>query len=526
MKLALNHEMESIDKYIIEQMGIPSIVLMENAGRIVADEIQSDFCHLKKVLIICGMGNNGGDGFVIARYLYESGINVHVITIGQTKNMRDDAVINFEIIKKMDIPIHHINDISGVSKLEKILPLQDVVVDALFGTGLSRVVEGFFEKVILAVNNLSSFVYSVDIPSGVDSNSGKIMGISIQADKTITYIYPKIGNIMYPAADKCGELVVKNIGLSTEFIPSGDMKHNLITEELACELLPHRPKNSHKGTYGTACVIAGSMGMTGAAILTSKAALRCGIGLLKLYIPESLHHLITTSIPEAVIVPLVEMRRGVIAITQMDVIMQGINGAKVVAIGPGCGVSGEMLELLRRLIKELEKPIVIDADGLNVLAKNVDILLDSNSDIVITPHPGEMARLLDVTIDEVIEKPIEIASEFAKKYGVVVVLKGARTVVADKSGTIYVNVTGNTGMATGGTGDVLTGIITGFIAQGLYVTDAAVLAVYIHGLAGDKIMESKGEYGLLASDVVEGLPYAFRQLETKIDKTTARGINR
>ncbi len=512
MKLALSDEMNKIDEYIMNDIGIPGAVLMENAGGIVAQQICDDFDNLKNVLIISGVGNNGGDGFVIARRLHEKGVNVKVIVVGQPKEMQSDAQLYFQIIKTLGLPIYNINDAGAVSQLEKIIPVQDVVVDALFGTGLSKPIEGFYAMIVEVVNRLSKYIFAVDVPSGVDSNSGQILGVAIKANKTISFIYPKIGNIMYPAADCCGELLVKSIGVGTDFIPTETMKYNVITDDLARKLIPPRPKDSHKGTYGTACVIAGSSGMTGAAILTCKAALRCGLGLLKLYIPESLRHLITMSIPEAVIVPIEEMRRGVVSLSQIDYIVSNVGESSVVAVGPGCGVSGEMSEMIRRLITELDNPLIIDADGLNALAKNVDWLNEKKSQIILTPHPGEMARLLDTTIEEVMLNPIDTATSFAKKYGVIVVLKSSRTVIANPSGEVYVNVNGNTGMATGGTGDVLTGIITGFIAQGLSLYHAAILGVYIHGSAGDEMSVSKGEFGLVATDLVEGMPYAFRKL--------------
>ncbi len=512
MKLALSSEMNKIDEYIVNEIGISASVLMENAGRVVAHHIYNGHDNLKNVLILSGIGNNGGDGFVVARHLCEKGVDVKVVAVGQPKEMNECAKLSFQIIKNLGIPIYHINDGGGVALLEKLIPIQDMVVDAIFGTGLSKPIEGFYEMVVDAVNRLSDYTVAVDVPSGIDSDSGQIFGSAIRADKTISFIFPKVGNIMYPAADCCGELIVETIGISTKFIPTDNMKHNVITENVARDLIPPRPKDSHKGIYGTACVIAGSSGMTGAAILTCKAALRCGLGLLKLYIPESLRHLITTSIPETVIVPIEEMRKGVISLSQIDSIIGSVAESSVVAIGPGCGVSGEMNEMLRRLITELEVPLIIDADGLNALAKNVELLNDKKSQILITPHAGEMARLLSTTIDEVMLNPIDTAISFAKKYGVIVVLKNSRTVIANPSGEVYVNVNGNTGMATGGTGDVLTGIITGFVAQGLSLYHAAILGVYIHGSAGDVMSESKGEFGLVATDLVEGMPSAFRKL--------------
>lgn len=515
MKLALNDEMREIDRVTIEKFGIPGVVLMENAGNAVVDEIKKLDKKVESVLILCGTGNNGGDGFVIARHLHNANINIRLFIVGQPKDISGDAELNLQVLRKLDIQIDNVNDQGGLMKLEKLIPMQDVVVDAIFGTGLVDEVQGIQAGVIDVVNRLSEFTVSVDVPSGISGDTGKVMGCAVRAHKTVTFALPKIGNIMYPGADYNGELIIRQIGLPKKSMNEVGMKHHIITRDRILKLLPERPQNSHKGTYGKANVIAGSSGMTGAAILTCKAALRSGLGLLKLYIPESLNLLITTSVPEVVTIPLNEMRRGVININQIARIIDDASDVDVVAIGPGCGTASEMSELVRQMIEAAECPMVIDADGLNVLAKNVSWLNNKKSEIVLTPHPGEMARLTGLSLDEITENPIDVATEFAMKHDVILVLKGSRTIIATPEGQVFVNLTGNSGMATAGSGDVLTGIITGFIAQGMNPKDAAILSVYIHGRAGDIMAGRKGEFGLLAGDIVSGLTHTLMELVEK-----------
>ncbi len=374
MKLALNDEMREIDRVTTEKFGIPGVVLMENAGNAVVDEIKKLEKDVNSVLILCGTGNNGGDGFVIARHLHNANIKIRMFIVGQPKDISGDAELNLQVLRKLDIQIDNVSDQGGIMKLEKLIPIQDVVVDAIFGTGLVNEVQGIHAGVIDVVNRLSEFTVSVDVPSGVNGDTGKVMGSAVKAHKTVTFALPKIGNIMYPGADYNGELVIRQIGLPNKSMNESGMKHHIITKEQILKLLPDRPQNSHKGTYGKANVIAGSSGMTGAAILTCKAALRSGLGLLKLYIPESLNLLITTSVPEVVTIPLNEMRRGVININQISKIITEASEVDVVAIGPGCGTSSEMSELVRQMLEAVECPLIIDADGLNVLSKNVSWL--------------------------------------------------------------------------------------------------------------------------------------------------------
>jgi NAD(P)H-hydrate epimerase len=512
MKVVLNEEMKKIDKITIEQYGIPGIVLMENAGLGVVDEIIQDFDRTSKVTIVCGRGNNGGDGFVIARHLFNKGYDIKIFVAGGSENISGDALINYKIIKNLNIDVEEIVKDEEISKLKESISHSSVVVDALFGTGLNSDVHGRAEKIINIINDYSKYVIAVDIPSGVNGNNGQICNVAVKADKTISFGFPKLGNVVFPGAEYNGKLVLKDIGIPNKVIESINLRRSIIDKEVVGVSLPKRNRDSHKGNFGKADIIAGSIGMEGAAILTSKAALRSGLGLLRLYIAESLNAIIKTSVPEAITVPQQEMRKGIIGIHNIATILEGTKGTDVVAVGPGCKKTPELSEIIQSLLKELEIPIVIDADGLNVLAKNIEWLSQKKSKIVITPHLGEMSRLTGISIDEIKKNKVKVAEEFAKKWDVITVLKGASTIVASPDGKVFINTTGNPGMATAGSGDVLTGIVTGLIAQGIEPLMSAIIGVYIHGLAGDKAAEEKGEYGLIAGDIIEKLPEAIKEI--------------
>jgi NAD(P)H-hydrate epimerase len=413
MELTLNNQMKIIDETAISNYDIPGVILMENAGNVAVEEIiKEDF---KNVSILCGMGNNGGDGLVIARKLHLLGKKVRVFIIGSANEINGDSGANLNIVKKLGIQIDEVKNINGIGILEKSFKEETLVVDAIYGTGLNRDIEGIDLNAIRVVNNNANRVISIDIPSGISGNTALPMGIAIKASKTICLELPKIGNIMYPGADYNGELVIKKIGIPEICYKDANIEYFLIQEDMILDIVPRRSKNSHKGDFGKANIIAGSTGMTGAAILTSKAAMKTGLGLLKLYIPDSLVLLVTSSIPEVVTVPLQEVRKGVMGINTFNKIIEDAKESDGVAIGPGCGSNFEIGELLKRLIQESTAPIVIDADGINALAKNLSMLESKKSEIIVTPHPGEMARLIDTDISEIIKNPIDTAIAFSKK---------------------------------------------------------------------------------------------------------------
>lgn len=513
--------MREIDRITIEDYGIPSLVLMERAGLTVAKRVK-DLCPNKKILILCGSGNNGGDGIVAARNLHNWGLNVNVVILSDEDSLSPDCRKQYEIVKKIGLSMKFSTEIK-----ERDIHGTGFIVDAIFGTGLNREVEDKVAKVIRLINNYRGmnrvFVLSVDIPSGISSDTGVILGEAIKADFTVTFGLPKVGHFLYPGADHTGRLFIEDIGFPLELLKAERLKINLIDKELIYDLIPERPRYSHKGDYGHVLVVGGSKGKTGAAFMTAKACLRSGAGLVTIGVPESLLDVFQEKATEEMTLPLKD-NKGIISKDAIQGILDFITErADVLAIGPGLGVSSDTKVLIDELILKSPVPMVIDADGLNSLSSK-EILKKAKSPIIITPHPGEMARLLgqesrvkeqktEKNIREEIERDrINTALSFSKETGTYVVLKGVPTIVADPEGNTYINTTGNPGMATAGTGDVLTGIISSFLGQGLNPLEASLLGVYIHGLAGDLAASEKGYHSLIATDIINSFPKAFLSL--------------
>lgn len=515
MQIVTGSQMKEIDKAAIKDYKIPGVKLMETAGSYVYEEVIKTFNGKKdkSVIIICGAGNNGGDGYVVARKLHCDFIEVKVYSTVDVNKLTGDAKINYEKFIELGEEVCDLNNISILEKFKKDINNSYIIIDAILGTGISREVSGNIANIINIINSAKKNIISVDIPSGTSANDGKIYGVSIRANKTIAFQLPKIGNIFYPGAEYGGKLIVKDIGIPQKIINDNkDINISLIDEEYIKAIILKREKDTHKGTYGKAVVIAGSKGMAGAAVLTSKSALRSGIGLIKVAVPESINNIIQISVSEAITIPIPDNNRGSIGIEDIPYILENISDSDIVAIGPGCGRTDEIGYTIENILKNTDNSMVIDADGLNALSNRMELLDDKNNTLIISPHPGEMSRLTGLDIEYINENRIEVASTFAKEKKVIVVLKGARTVVAEPSGKIYINITGNPGMSTAGSGDVLTGIITSFIAQGLSAEEAAVAGVYIHGLAGDIMAKKVGEYGLVASDIVKGIPLAIKEI--------------
>lgn len=506
--------MKDLDRRAIQQYGIPSIVLMENAGIAVFEEIMKSLEHLqnRKVAVICGRGNNGGDGFVAARHLMQHGIEVKVYIAGNPSVIGGDAKTNFEIINRLEMPIEILSSKEKINLLAEEIQQYSLIVDAIFGIGLDRNVDDFITAVIETINKSQKMVISVDIPSGINAMNGQISRAAVEAEKTVVFQLPKVGNINYPGAAYTGEMLVKHIGIPQKAIQEIEPEAYLVTREWVQKILPKRNLDSHKGIYGSVYIVAGSTGMTGAAMLTCEAVLRSGAGLVKIAIPQSLNNIMEIRLTEAITVPLPELKKGVVGISDIDKIIKTIGRSNAIAVGPGSGQSRELEEVLRNLFENSEVPIVLDADALNSLSHRIELLNFLKGPAVLTPHTGEMSRLTQITVEDIERNRIEVARDFAQKWKVILVLKGARTVIASPSGKVYVNKTGNPGMATAGSGDVLTGIITGFIAQGIEPVNAAIAACYIHGLAGDKAAEKIGEYGMMAGDIVSHLPVALKEV--------------
>ena len=505
-------EMKALERCAIDSYNIPGVLLMEHAGYAVAETIMKNYPKTTTVLVVCGRGNNGGDGFVVSRKLLMEGYLIKVIVVGNASAIKGDALSNYKILKNIKKDILNIKNLEDVSNVSKLFESTDIIIDAIFGTGLNSSVRPLEASVIELMNNTKAKVISVDVPSGINGSTAQVMESAVKADITIAFEAFKCGNILYPGADYNGKLKVVNIGIPKTCYEQSCFSKRLITEKLVLNKMPIRKKNSHKGTFGKASIIAGSFGMEGAAILSCSAAMRTGLGLLKLFVPKSMNHIVKIAVPEIITIPLEENEMGSYDLNSIDVILDHIKNDSVVAIGPGCGQHKEIAETVRRLITESELPLVIDADGLNMLALNMTWIDGCSKDIVLTPHIAEMARLTNLSIAEIIKNPIKIAKKYAIEWEVTVVLKSARTIVATKEGDLYINRNGNSGMATAGTGDVLTGIITGLMAQGLSGEDASILGVYIHGDSGDRVAKEIGEYGLMAGDIIKQIAYTLKDL--------------
>ncbi len=510
MKLATVAEMRELDRRTIEEFGIPGIVLMENAGRAAASAIVHEWGPVKgrRYVIFCGKGNNGGDGLVIARRLHNMGANVSARLFSD--NMKGDAGINLNASRKMGIDTTPVSpDLSEESAL---VAHADAVIDAIFGTGLSNEIGEPYARVINMINSRARRVASIDIPSGVNSDDGRIMGNAVHADMTVTFGLPKRGLYLYPGAQAAGRIKTVEIGIPKAAIDEAAIGANLLTASHVRGLLPKREPDSHKGTYGHLLIVAGSAGKTGAAVLAAHAALRSGTGLVTLAVPESLNDIFEEKLTEEMTVPLPETDERSLSYAALDGLLELLEGKTAVAIGPGISRNADTARLIRDLLPKLNIPAVLDADALNILSEDETPLDGMTVPVILTPHPGEAGRLIGVpAVDVQMDRPGS-ATSLAKAHNCTVVLKGARTLVASPDGSFYVNPTGNPGMATAGTGDVLAGVISSFLAQGLQARDAALLGVYAHGLAGDKAIGGKGYAGLIAGDLIEALPQAIGEI--------------
>ncbi len=456
--------------------------LMLNAGNTAAEIIMQRYdCTDKKITVLCGKGNNGGDGCVIAEVLAQNGADVTVVTpfdIPATENAR-----------------YYYDNILLAKKSETLPDCSDIIIDALFGIGLDRELNPETAELITKVNSIDAIKIAIDIPSGVSADSGKVLGTAFTADITITFIALKTGLLLPYGSDCCGERIVADIGVKPI-----DYRFELTKPPV----FKKRRHNAHKGDFGTALMLCGSYGMAGAAILSAKAALRSGVGILKAVICDSIYAPFTSSVPEAVCVPVPQNRKGTLSPAYID-LETCLKGISAVLIGCGLSNNHDTEELVKAVCLNSNVPIIIDADGINAIAGSIDIIKKTKAPVILTPHPAEMARLIGSTAKEVEEDRIGTARWFTAEYGCILVLKGADTIIAMPDGKIYFNLTGNPAMATGGSGDVLAGITVSLLAQGLSPEEAAKSAIYLHGLAGDKAAEKRGERAMLPSDIIEEL---------------------
>ncbi len=515
MVLVTSAEMQTLDRLTIESFGLPGRVLMENAGREATRVLLKHFAAEARggVGIAAGRGNNGGDGFVVARCLAQQGYPVRVFLLGTADGLRGDAAANLALLTPLAVPVTEILDEEALRPLAPELERVSVWVDALLGTGLNAAVRGLCRAFIERINGARRPVLAVDIPSGLSADTGQILGESIRAAVTVTFGCAKIGHVLFPGVAATGRLEVVDIGIPPHLFDQVSPRHHLLTAPTAAEGLPRRPADSHKGRTGHLVVVAGSPGKSGAAALAAISALRVGAGLVTLAAAEGLNPVLETLTLEAMTAPLPEAAPGVLGPGALEPLLALAREKSCLAVGPGLGLAAATGELVRGLVRRSPCPLVIDADGLNHLAGRLDGLKGLPVEVVITPHPGEMGRLLGATAAEVQSDSIGCARGLAVSLGVHVVLKGARTVIAHPDGAVFVNPTGNAGMAAGGMGDVLTGTIAGLITQGVDPGRAARTAVYLHGAAADTLATAMGPVGFLAGDLMRALPTEIGRLQ-------------
>jgi ADP-dependent NAD(P)H-hydrate dehydratase / NAD(P)H-hydrate epimerase len=509
-------QMREADRRTIEEIGIPSLVLMENAGRQAVAAIEAMYSDLleRHVAVLCGRGNNGGDGFVIARTMVQRGVDVSVFLIGRVADVRGDARVNLEILGRLGLTVVEVADSQAWELHFSEVSDCTLIVDAIFGTGLNTPIAGFIESVVTDVNTSGIPIVAIDLPSGLSADSPEPIGLSIEAGLTVTMAAPKLPLVLPPAETRAGDIVIADIGIPAGVLESVDGPLvDLLTRASTRELVTPRTADSHKGDYGRVLIVAGSRGKTGAAHLAAIGALRSGAGLVTIATPASCQAIVAAMAPEYMTEALAESADGL----DPDGVDHILEMARdVLAIGPGLGQAPGTREFIRQLVDRATMPLVIDADGLNAFAGDPERLAGREGrDVIITPHPGEMARLIGMSTDEVQSSRLEIARNFAVAHHVFVVLKGHRTLVATPDEKVFINPTGNPGMATGGTGDVLTGMIAAWLAQLLDAEAACKLAVYLHGLAGDLAEADEGEVAMTSADVAGHLGDAMLELTAR-----------
>ena len=500
-------EMAAVDKYTIETLNLPGRVLMENAGRAMFEIIRQRWHPLagKRVTIFCGKGNNGGDGMVICRLLREAGAWCETYLLGQPADLRGDAAANYELLVKLGAQVTSITENSAPPSLRGV----DFAIDALLGTGVRGPLQGLLARVVDHINASGIPVLAVDLPTGMNADNGAVEGPCIRAHLTVTIGARKTGLLFSPAREFAGEVHVADIGFPRmAFEAALSSRCHLLAGPTMAQWLPQREPTAFKNRVGQILVVAGSRGFGGAGRMTATSALRAGAGLVVLAAPESLITALESATAEVIKHPLPE-KDGALAPGVFGHLQERMRWAEVLAIGPGLGTSPGAAEMVRALVAEFKGTVVLDADGLNVMAGELETIRKSPAQIVLTPHPGELSRLVSVDKSELKEAPLEVARRVAQDLGHVLVLKGAPTIVALPSGELMINSTGNAGMATGGSGDVLTGIIAGLAGQGLPPGMAAGLGVYLHGLAGDMARDKLGMWSMIAGDILEAVPEAF-----------------
>jgi hydroxyethylthiazole kinase-like uncharacterized protein yjeF len=518
MELVTAAEMRALDRAAIEERKIPSLRLMENAGKAVVQEMERQFGRLrgKTVTVVSGKGQNGGDGFVVARLLRRRGCHTRVVLLAAATLLTGDSATTFRKYKQAGGQTRQVADEASIGGVQPLICESEILVDAIFGTGLNAPVQGPAAVVINCMNASGRRIVAIDLPSGLHGDSGEILGTAVQASLTVTLARPKRGLYLGDGPNIAGIIRVADIGIPPEVIAHAKISLQLLDAVSVRAMLPPRKRAAHKGSFGHAGIIAGSSGKTGAAALAALGALRAGAGLVTVSVPEGLYGVLDAKLLEAMTFPVAETASHSLAKAAKASLLGFAAAKTAVAMGPGIGCEAETVGLVQELITEIKQPLVLDADGINALAGHAHILRRAQSPaVILTPHPGEMARLLGTSVGDVQKDRLGVAGGFAREFNVHVVLKGAGTVIAGPDGALAVNPTGNPGMATGGTGDVLTGMIAGFLAQRLSPWDAASAGTYLHGLAGDLAAARRGEIGMIARDLIDAIPEAIRRLQSE-----------
>lgn len=507
MKVATAAEMREIDRRTIEEIGIPGPVLMENAARAVSELLLAEYRE-RPIAVYCGAGNNGGDGFAIVRQLREAGRHVTPVLAGDSARLKGDALLNFRILRALGIDPVEARDEQQVERALATIPTGACHVDALFGTGLTKPISGHFAALVDNLNRRGEPTVAVDVPSGISADSGAVLGTAVRADVTVTFALAKLGLLLAPGAEHAGRIVVAGIGIPRSVVDSMALRHDWLREEELGAALGPRPRESHKGSYGHVLVAAGTLGYSGAALLAGRGALSVGAGLVTVASEEECRARIEGAVAELIHRTLFDAQRG----SGFD---RGlVAGKSAVVVGPGLGQSSEARDVVLDLLSCCDVPLVIDADALNLLTHNLERLSSCGGPVVVTPHPGEMARLVGCTAAEVQRDRYRIAREFAAAQGAIVVLKGNRTLVAAPDGRVAICTDGNPGMAVGGMGDVLAGMIGGMLALDAQDPFQSVArAVHVHALAGDRARARWGERSLLPSAVVDSVAEVLRTWE-------------
>jgi NAD(P)H-hydrate epimerase len=516
MRVVNADQMREADRRTIQDIGVPSAVLMENAGRQVVSAMEAAFERLPeaRVAVLAGRGNNGGDGFVVARVLWQAGIDVQVYLVGSAGDVRGDARMNLDILGRLGIDVVEIQapqdwKLHGADVLHR-----DIVVDALFGTGLKTPLEGLAETIARDLNASPVAVVAVDLPSGLSADDPAPIGPVVQASLTVTFGAPKLSLVLPPGEQAAGPVVVADIGIPAAVIDGlpGPRIEGVLAADMR-PFVPARARDVHKGSFGHALIVAGSRGKTGAAHLGAVAALRSGAGLVTVATPSSCQPVVASMGAEYMTLALEELPDGTASRAAAAAVLGGAHD--VIAAGPGIGTGADQQAFVLTLLERSTKPLLLDADALTVLSDAPAALRGApDRPVVVTPHPGEMARLAGLTAADVQRRRLNVARDFATGHHVHVVLKGYRTLVVTPEGVVYINPTGNPGMATGGSGDVLTGMVAGWLAQGLHATAACLLAVYLHGAAGDRAAAGLGETAMTAGDIIGEIGAATLELTT------------